>query len=84
MNIQTLLSSFNGCSCGKIHGFQTKAVEIGAGITADSGSILLKSGFPQKILLVADNNTLIASGKLRNALISSGFIIKEQDRKSVV
>ena len=78
MNINELLTSFKGCSCGREHSFQTKSVEIGHGLTSDSGSILLKAGFPKKILLVADINTLKASGALRASLISSGFIIKEQ------
>lgn len=78
MNINDILSSFSRCSCGKEHSFHTKIVEIRPGLTADSGLILLEAGFPKRLLLVADNNTLKASGQLREVLKASGFILKEK------
>jgi hypothetical protein len=78
MNLNNLLSSLKDCPCGREHTFTTKVVETGAGLTAKAGQLLLNAGFPQKILLVADENTLKASGSLRENLKACGFEIKEQ------
>jgi len=79
MDLQNLLKSLENCPCGKEHTFDTKVVEIYSGLTADAGKILDKAGFPKKLLLVADDNTLgVAEAEgLTAALTASGFELKK-------
>ena len=79
MDLQVLLDSLKNCPCGKEHTFDTKVVEIYSGLTADAGKILDRAGFPKKLLLVADDNTLGVSEKrgLTSALAASGFELKK-------
>jgi len=73
MNIQQILDRARDCSCGKKHTFDTRAVEIGHDMTSRTGEILLREGFGKKLLIVADENTIRASGKLSDVLSEAGF-----------
>ncbi len=72
-----MLASLKDCPCGRVHTFRTRRVEIGLGLTEKAGSLLLEAGFPHRILLVADENTIKASGGLRENLRASGFEMTE-------
>lgn len=76
MDIAGLLTNFKGCPCGREHTFDTEIVEIGSGLTAKTGGILAGAGFPKKVLLVADRNTLHASPGLLESLKDAGFDVK--------
>lgn len=77
MDLQRILNQLENCPCGRKHTFATKVVEIGSGLTAKTGEILEKAGFPKNILLVADRNTLGVSEGLLESLTASGFTIKQ-------
>ncbi|MBQ7095031.1 MAG: iron-containing alcohol dehydrogenase [Clostridia bacterium] len=77
MNLQKILDQLKDCPCGKEHTFATKVVEIGSGLTAKTGKILKDAGFPEKILLVADRNTLGVSEGILESLTDAGFTIKQ-------
>ena len=59
------------CSCGYEHPGLDMIVEIGPGLLARSAEIL--AGFPRRILVVADKNTLAASDGLMDVLAAGGF-----------
>ena len=59
------------CPCGHKHPQINMTVEIGRGLLPKTAEIL--KGFPRKILVVADKNTLAASGGLLDVLKSGGF-----------
>ena len=77
MDLNKILSDLKDCPCGKKHTFATKVVEIGHGVTEKAGQILTDAGFPKKILLVADDNTLAASAGLLESLEAAGFESKK-------
>lgn len=77
MNIKTIEAGLQGCTCGRAHHTNIRAVEIGSGITANTGEILTQNGFPKNILLVADKNTLLAGAGVVESLLGSGFTIKQ-------
>ena len=77
MDLTKILKDMENCPCGRVHTFDTKVVEIGSGITAKTGEILIDAGFPKKILLVADDNTWAAADGLYPALIEAGFHVKK-------
>ncbi len=76
MDLNKLLADLRDCKCGRKHEFDTELVEIGSGITSKTGEYLDSVGFPKKILLVADNNTLKASEGLVKSLQRSKYEIK--------
>ena len=84
MNIESLKKEFANCPCGRPHDFAMRAAEIGSGVTADAGRILRRNSFGNRLLLVADKNTLAAADGLLNVL--DGFnvnkIIYENLRKA--
>ncbi len=49
------------CACGKTHETAIRAVHIGSGLVHTVGNILKENQFPQRLLLVADRNTLAAA-----------------------
>lgn len=73
MNIKKIVDDLKNCPCGRQHTVDLKAVEIASGLLKKSANILKKCGFPDKILVVADNNTLKASKGLLDVLKSGGF-----------
>lgn len=77
MDLNKILNDLKNCPCGKEHTFATKVVEISSGATARVGQILTDAGFPKKLLLVADDNTLRASEGILESLEASGFELKK-------
>ncbi len=61
MDFNKLIADFQNCPCGAKHECNLKAVRVGSGIISQIGNILLKNGFKNNLLLVADKNTLKAS-----------------------
>ncbi|MBQ0010159.1 MAG: iron-containing alcohol dehydrogenase, partial [Ruminococcus sp.] len=78
MDLTGMLQSLENCPCGRTHTFYTKAIEIGGDVTARAGRILRSNGFDDEMLLVADENTIAASGNLRDVLRASGFRLTEK------
>ena len=75
MDIKKLVESLKDCPCGRVHEVNLKAVEIGSGLLDKCADILSSNGFPRKILVVADQNTLKASGNVIEILKNSGFLL---------
>ncbi len=75
-SLQETLSSFNGCSCLREHKFRINMIKIGEELAGITGSLLKKAGFPEKLLLVADENTIAASKGLVESLKTAGLIFK--------
>ncbi len=75
MDLQKLVKSLEGCPCGKKHEVYTKHVEISGYATEKTGEILRRFGFGDRLLLIADENTLAAAEKygLCDVLASAGF-----------
>ena len=76
MNLQQIIADLKDCPCGREHTAPDIRVEIGSGLLAKTGEILLDAGFPKKIFVVADKNTLTASESILDVLASSGFTCK--------
>ncbi len=72
MNDNAVMNMIDGmrglCSCGKEHCTAIRDVRIGSGLVASVGEILSQNGFPKKLLLVADRNTLAASAGIEKSL----------------
>lgn len=77
MDLNKILNQLKNCPCGHEHTFDTKVVEIESGLTARAGKILKNANFPEKLLFVADKNTLKASEGIVEALESEGFVLKK-------
>ena len=78
MDLNKIVAGLENCPCGKTHTFFTKAIEIGSGITKNTGKILRDNGFRDTLLLVADENTIAAAAGIRESLAEAGFKVKEQ------
>lgn len=78
MDLSAILKKLENCPCGKKHTFDLKRLEIGSGIKAKAGGILREEGFPDRMLFVADKNTLKAADGLETVLRDAGFILREQ------
>ena len=77
MDLNKILNQLKNCPCGHEHTFDTKVVEIESGLTARTGKILKAASFPEKLLFVADNNTLKAADGIIEALEGEGFVLKK-------
>ena len=77
MDLNRILKSLENCPCGKKHTFVTEVVEIAHGVTERTGEILKNAGFPEKVLLVADKNTLGVSAGILESLADAGFEVKQ-------
>lgn len=78
MDVKQVLNRFKDCPCGREHTLEIEAVEIGSGITAQTGEILRRNGFGDRLLLIADKNTLKASSGVIESLEASGFILSKR------
>lgn len=63
------------CSCGRVHHTDIREVAIGHGVREQSAEILKRNGFPSRILVVSDRNTLAASEGLLSCLAEGGFAV---------
>ncbi|MBR2374833.1 MAG: iron-containing alcohol dehydrogenase [Clostridia bacterium] len=68
MELQEFLKRFENCECGEMHECAIRDIRIGSGITPKTGEILKENGFPKKLLVVADQNTLRAAEGVQQAL----------------
>lgn len=61
-DLSKLNEAFSACGCGRKHECLIKDIRIGEKLVGRVGAILKENGFPEKLLLVADENTLSAPG----------------------
>ena len=71
-DILKIIADFRaGCACGRHHDTTIRDVRIGSGLVHQTGEILRQNGFPKKLLLVADKQTLKAADGIMESL--AGF-----------
>lgn len=73
IDLKSLSRELEGCPCGRPHNFDIRAVEIFPGALSQLGSILEREGFPKKLSVTADKNTLSASEGILEILKERGF-----------
>ena len=78
MNLKKYLKDLENCPCGHTHTFDTEVVEIGSGMTGKAGQILSDAGFPKKVLVVGDDNTMKVSEGLLESLTGAGFDVTKK------
>ena len=67
--ILDIINSIKGeCDCGVYHETAIKDIRIGSGLVHKVGEILRENGFPKRVLLVADKNTLKAADGIVESL----------------
>lgn len=76
MNLNAIIESFNGCSCGHTHSFDLKTYECSSGNVKRVGAILENAGFPKKVYVVSDEPAMNAAAGITESLTASGFDIK--------
>ncbi len=68
-NSLKLINSLKGqCECGMCHETAIKDIVIESGAVRRVGEILKRNGFPKKLLLVADKNTIKAADGIADSL----------------
>ncbi len=75
IDLKKLSADLENCPCGRVHSFDIKRIEVYSGATADLGNILREEGFPQKLSVTADKNTLGACPGVLENLKAAGFEI---------
>lgn len=67
-NFRELIDSYQNCSCGVEHRCDIQDIRVGSGLVHRVGEILRENQFPQRLLLVADRNTLRAADGILESL----------------
>lgn len=68
-SVLELINSLKGpCSCGMCHETAIKDIVIESGAVNTVGEVLKRNGFPKKLLLVADKNTIKAADGIVDSL----------------
>ncbi len=76
-DIMNIIEEFKKpCPCGRAHGTSIKDIRIGSGLVNEVGKILRENRFPEKLLLVADKNTLEAAKGIEQSL--TGFCVQKK------
>lgn len=73
IDFQKLFAEYAHCDCGMEHTCAIRDIRIGSGLVHGVGEILQANGFPEKVLLVADKNTLKAAQGIEESL--QGFTV---------
>ena len=71
LNFRALIDSFRDCGCGMDHRCGIHDIRIGSGLVTQAGEILRENGFPRRLLLIGDRDTLAAAAGLEESL--TGF-----------
>lgn len=71
LNFRALIDSFRDCGCGMDHRCGIHDIRIGSGLVTQVGEILRENGFPRRLLLIGDLDTLAAAAGLEESL--TGF-----------
>lgn len=74
-DFRALIDSYRDCDCGVAHRCEIKDIRVGSGLVHQVGQILKENNFPQKILLVADRNTIKAAEGIVESL--QGFEVEQ-------
>ena len=71
LNFRALIDSFRDCGCGMDHRCDIHDIRIGSGLVTQVGEILRENGFPRRLLLIGDRDTLAAAAGIEESL--TGF-----------
>ena len=71
LNFRALIDSFRDCGCGMDHRCGIHDIRIGSCLVTQVGEILRENGFPRRLLLIGDRDTLAAAAGLEESL--TGF-----------
>ena len=71
LNFRALIDSFRDCGCGMDHRCGIHDIRIGSGLVTQVGEILRENGFPRRLLLIGDRDTLAAAAGIEESL--TGF-----------
>lgn len=71
LNFRALIDSFRDCGCGMDHRCGIHDIRICSGLVTQVGEILRENGFPRRLLLIGDRDTLAAAAGLEESL--TGF-----------
>ena len=75
MPLDALLDKLHNCPCGRPHTVDLEGVEVGRGILGEAAQLLRDYRFPQRLLAVADRNTLCAANGILDKLRDGGFAV---------
>ena len=78
MNLTEIRHRFENCPCGRVHTLDIKDIVIKSGAVRETGEILKRNGFGNKLFLIADNNTIAAAEGIRESLLKEGFVLTEK------
>lgn len=81
LDFKELIKSFQNCPCGEKHECAISDVRAESGLVHKVGDILKEDGFPKKLLLVADENTLAAAYGIEESL--HGFAVTKRIHKNL-
>ncbi len=73
INFHELIDSYKDCTCGVEHRCDVKDIRVGSGLVHHVGEILKENGFPRRLLVVADEDTLRAADGILESL--DGFTV---------
>lgn len=68
INFHELIESYKDCTCGVEHRCDVKDIRVGSGLVHRVGEILKENGFPRRLLVVADKDTLAAADGILESL----------------
>ena len=71
LNFRALIDSLRDCGCGMDHRCGIHDIRIGSGLVTQAGEILRENGFPRRLLLIGDRDTLAAAAGIEESL--TGF-----------
>ena len=75
-DLSKLNEAFSACGCGRKHECLIKDIRIGEKLVGRVGAILKENGFPEKLLLVADENTLSAARGILESLQGFDLVLQ--------
>ena len=73
MPLNALLDKLQNCPCGRPHTVDLEGVEVGRGLLCDAAQLLRRYRFRDRLLVVADRNTLSAADGILDVLTQGGF-----------
>ena len=76
MDLQELLNKVKNCPCGRAHTVDLEGVEIGRSILGETARLLHTYRFRQRLLVVADRNTLAAADGILAHLERGGYHVQ--------
>jgi len=68
IDFKELIRSYENCDCGMEHRCKIDDIRVGSGLVHEVGNILKENNFPNRILLVADRDTLAAADGILESL----------------